>query len=163
MLEPGAESLLPLGCTNWRTSLTAYARRRQSSPLRSTPHTPPHVDCPRMQGWPHGKHYFPHPRAGASTQATGPGTRHESRVVRFLLLLLKSVNWRRSSAARISASSESSAYMLIQVSRMSVAYTAKSIAPAPHLAPSFPRKCSSMAGRMSGSCRPRAASAATDI
>ncbi|KAJ8585429.1 hypothetical protein M405DRAFT_825071, partial [Rhizopogon salebrosus TDB-379] len=50
------------------------------SPLRSTPHAPPHVDCPRTQGWPHGKHCFPHPRAGASTQATGPcGTRHESR------------------------------------------------------------------------------------
>jgi hypothetical protein len=117
-----------------------YPGRRRSSPSRSTPHTPPHVDCPRTQGWPHGKHCFPRPCAGASTQVTGPcGARHESRVVRFLLLLLlKSVNWRQSSAATILGSSESSAYMPILVSWMSVAYTVKSIAPAPHLMPSFP-------------------------
>ncbi|KAJ8593006.1 hypothetical protein M405DRAFT_811685, partial [Rhizopogon salebrosus TDB-379] len=50
----------------------AYPGRRQSSPLRSTPHAPPHVDCPRTQVWFHGKHCFPRPRAGASTQVTEP-------------------------------------------------------------------------------------------
>ncbi|KAJ8590938.1 hypothetical protein M405DRAFT_815111 [Rhizopogon salebrosus TDB-379] len=51
---------------------TMYPPTPGGSPLRSTPHAPPHVDCPRTHGWPHGKHCFPHPRAGASTQATGP-------------------------------------------------------------------------------------------
>jgi hypothetical protein len=71
------------------TSICLPHAESRSSPLRFMPHALLRVDCPGTQGWPHGRHYFPRPRAGASAQVIGPRcARGEFRVVRLLALNL---------------------------------------------------------------------------